>query len=97
VGVDVGAGVGMEVGAGVGVGVGEGVGMGQIPVHCAAPIESVGDMSAAPKFMPDTVSVEPPVVGPFTVPRDVKTGAAHSDKRSRHCMPHGAQRSYHHM
>jgi hypothetical protein len=66
-------------------------------VHCAAPIESVGDVSAAPKFMPDTVSVEPPVVGPFTVPRDVKTGAAHSDKRSWHCMPHGAQRSYHHM
>ena len=68
-----------------------------IPVHCAAPIESVGDVSAVPKFMPDTVSVEPPVVGPFTVPRDVKTGAAHSDKRSWHCMPHGAQRSYHHM
>ena len=68
-----------------------------IPMHCAAPIEIVGDVSAVPKFMPDTVSVAPPVVGPFTVPRDVKTGAAHSDKRSWHCMPHGAQRSYHHM
>ncbi len=32
--------------------------------------------SVAPKLMPDTVSVEPPVVGPFAALGDVAAGAA---------------------
>ena len=47
-------------------------------VHGVAPIDMDGDESVqvAPKLMPDTVSVEPPVVGPFAALGDVATGAA---------------------
>ena len=34
-------------------------------VHCVAPIDIDGDVSIRAKFVPETVSVEPPVVGPL--------------------------------
>ena len=52
----------------------------QLPLmHCVKPIDINidGDMSVGPKFVPDTMSVEPPVVGPFAGPRNVTAGAAH--------------------
>jgi hypothetical protein len=50
-----------------------------LTVHCVKPIDIDidGDMSVGPKFVPDTMSVEPPVVGPFAGPRNVTAGAAH--------------------
>ena len=49
-------------------------------VHCVAPIDIDGDVSIRAKFVPETVSVEPPVVGPFAVPRNVTVGAAHRNR-----------------
>jgi hypothetical protein len=57
-------------------------------VHCAAPMEIDGDVSAGTKFMPDSESVAPPVVGPFgalkgygyPVPTNVTTGAARHNR-----------------
>ncbi len=51
-------------------------------VHCVAPMEIVGDVSAGTKFVPDSESVAPPVVGPFE-PLTVTTGAA----RHNRCAP----------
>ncbi len=45
-------------------------------VHGFAPIDMDAVESVEPKFMPDTVSVEPPVVGPFAAIKNVATGAA---------------------
>ena len=45
-------------------------------VHGVAPIDMDSDESVGPKLLPDTVSVEPPVVGPFAALGDVATGAA---------------------
>jgi hypothetical protein len=44
--------------------------------HGVAPMDIDGDVSIGPKFVPDSVSVEPPVVGPFKVLALVSTGAA---------------------
>ncbi len=44
-------------------------------VHCVTPMEIVGDVSAGPKFVPDSVSVAPPVVGPLTGRVNVIEGA----------------------
>ncbi len=57
-------------------------------VHCVAPMEIVGDVSAGTRFMPDSESVAPPVVGPFgalkgygyPVPTNVTTGAARHNR-----------------
>ena len=45
-------------------------------VHGVAPMEMVGDVSVEPKFVPDSESVAPPVVGPFGALTCVNTGAA---------------------
>ena len=45
-------------------------------VHGVAPIDMDTVESVGPKLLPDTVSVEPPVVGPFAALGDVATGAA---------------------
>ena len=45
-------------------------------VHGVAPIDMDSDESVRPKFDPDNVCVEPPVVGPFAAIKDVATGAA---------------------
>jgi hypothetical protein len=45
-------------------------------VHGVAPIDMDSDESVRPKFNPDNVCVEPPVVGPFAAIKDVATGAA---------------------
>ena len=45
-------------------------------VHGVAPMEMVGDVSVEPKFVPDSVSVAPPLVGPFSALQSVTTGAA---------------------
>jgi hypothetical protein len=51
--------------------------------HSDAPIHAVGDVSVGPRYhsvglrlMPHIVSVEPPVVGPFTRAAMLSTGAA---------------------
>ena len=44
-------------------------------VHGVAPMEMVGDVSVSPKFVPDSESVAPPVVGPFGALTSVNTGA----------------------
>jgi hypothetical protein len=36
-------------------------------VHCVAPIDIDGDVSIGAKFVPESVSVEPPVAGPLTM------------------------------
>ena len=36
-----------------------------LTVHCVKPIDIDGDVSVGPKFVPDNMSVEPPVVGPL--------------------------------
>ena len=43
-------------------------------VHGISPIDMDGVESVEPKFMPDNVCVEPPVVGPFAAIKDVTTG-----------------------
>ena len=45
-------------------------------VHGVASIDMDTVESVGPKLLPDTVSVEPPVVGPFAALGDVATGAA---------------------
>jgi hypothetical protein len=45
-------------------------------VHCVAPIDIDGDVSIGAKFVPESVSVEPPVVGPFATQTSVTAGAA---------------------
>ena len=45
-------------------------------VHCVAPIDIDGDVSIGAKFVPESVSVEPPVVGPFASRANVTAGAA---------------------
>ena len=45
-------------------------------VHCVTPIDIDGDVSIRAKFVPETVSVEPPVVGPFASRTNVTAGAA---------------------
>jgi hypothetical protein len=47
-------------------------------VHCVEPIDIDADVLAGPKFVPDNVRIEPPVVGPFAVQRNVTAGAAAS-------------------
>ncbi len=47
-----------------------------VVVHCVEPVDAVGDELIEPKFVPDIVSVEPPVVGPFTGLPVVTTAAA---------------------
>ena len=59
--------------------------------------DTQGVQSIEAKFIPLMVNDAPTVGAAFPGVMTVKTGAAHSDKRSWHCMPHGAQRSYHHM
>ena len=59
--------------------------------------DTEGVESIEAKLIPLMVNDAPTVGAAFLGIMTVKTGAAHSDKRSRHCMPHGAQRSYHHM
>jgi hypothetical protein len=49
-----------------------------VVLHCVASIHAVGDVSAGPKLMPN--SVEPPVVGPLTGLSIVSTGAARRDQ-----------------
>jgi hypothetical protein len=49
-----------------------------LSVHCVAPIDIDGDVSIGAKFVPESVSVEPPVVGPFAALTDVITGAESS-------------------
>ena len=51
-----------------------------LTVHCVKPIDIDGDVSVGPKFVPDNMSVEPPVMGPFAVPRNVTVGAAHRNR-----------------
>jgi hypothetical protein len=53
-------------------------------LHCVAPIHAVGDVSVKPKFVPESVSVEPPVVGPFATQTSVTAGAA---TRPSICLP----------
>ncbi len=45
-------------------------------VHCVEPIDIDADVLAGPKFVPDNVRAEPPVVGPFAALRNVTAGAA---------------------
>ena len=45
--------------------------------HCVSPIDIDGDVWIGAKLVPESVSVEPPVVGPFAGPRNVTAGAAH--------------------
>ena len=47
-----------------------------VVVHCVAPVHAIGDESSGPRFVPDIVSVEPPVVGPFPGLPVVSRGAA---------------------
>ena len=47
-----------------------------LDVHCVAPIDIDGDVSIGAKFVPESVSVEPPVVGPLASRADVTAGAA---------------------
>ena len=49
-----------------------------VVLHCVVPIIAVGDVyvPVGPKFEPDRVSIEPPVVGPFGGRASVSTGAA---------------------
>ena len=44
--------------------------------HCVAPIDIDGDVSIGAKLVPETVSVEPPVVGPLASRTNVTAGAA---------------------
>ncbi len=44
-------------------------------VHGVASIDMDTVESVGPKFLPDTVCVEPPVVGPFAAIKNVATGA----------------------
>jgi len=53
-------------------------------VHCVAPIDIDGDVSIRAKFVPETVSVEPPVVGPLVSRTNVTAGAA---TRPSICLP----------
>ena len=54
-------------------------------VHCVTPIDIDGDVSIRAKFVPETVSVEPPVVGPLTGLSIVSTGAARRDRPRSVC------------
>ena len=45
-------------------------------VHCVAPIDIDGDVLVGAKFVPASVSVEPPVVGPLASRANVTAGAA---------------------
>ncbi len=47
-------------------------------VHCVAPIDTDGDVSTGAKFVPESVSVEPPVAGPLASRANVTAGAAPS-------------------
>ena len=47
-----------------------------VVVHCVEPVHAVIDESSGPRFVPDIVSVEPPVVGPFPGLPVVGRGAA---------------------
>ena len=49
-------------------------------VHGFTPIDMDTVESVEPKFMPDNVCVEPPVVGPFAAYKSVNTGAAPRDR-----------------
>ena len=53
-------------------------------VHCVTPIDIDGDVSIRAKFVPETVSVEPPVVGPLATQTNVTAGAA---TRPSICLP----------
>ena len=44
--------------------------------HCVSPIDMDGDVWIGAKFMPESVSVEPPEVGPFATQTNVTAGAA---------------------
>ena len=44
--------------------------------HCVAPIDIDGDVSIGAKLVPESVSVEPPVVGPLATRTNVTAGAA---------------------
>jgi hypothetical protein len=52
-------------------------------VHGVAPMEMVGDVSVEPKFVPDSESVAPPVVGPFGALTCVITGAESQSRISQ--------------
>ncbi len=45
-------------------------------VHCVAPIDIDGDVSIGAKFVPASVSVEPPVVGPLLIVAEEANGSA---------------------
>jgi hypothetical protein len=45
-------------------------------VHCVAPIDIDGDVSIGAKFVPESVSVEPPVAGPLTMVAEEANGSA---------------------
>ena len=45
-------------------------------VHCVAPIDIDGDVSIGAKFVPESVSVEPPVVGPLLIVAEEANGSA---------------------
>ena len=72
-----------------------------VVLHSVAPIHAVGDVSAGPRFMPDIVSAEPPVVGPFTGAPPVSTGAAPCARpmprlaAAAHRLPLGSTNHYH--
>jgi hypothetical protein len=53
-------------------------------VHCVSPIDIDGDASIGAKFVPESVSVEPPEVGPFATQTSVTAGAA---TRPSICLP----------
>ena len=52
--------------------------------HCVAPIDIDGDVCIGAKLVPESVSVEPPVVGPLASRTDVTAGAA---TRPSICLP----------